>query len=241
MEIFTLIWQQYLYIPLFNFLVWLYQNYSFYNLGIAVIVLSVILRIVLLPLTILSERGKITSQKARKEIQEIEKDFAADPVKEKIAIRQLLKKKKIRPSAKAIVLGIQLLVLILLYRVFLGGINTEEKLHLLYPNIQRPDFINTKFLWLDIGQRNLLIAAIVAGYIFGQILIHWWDRRRRLTKKEQVYSLLLPAGIFLILAILPSVKSIFVLTSLIFSSIISMITALIKISLNRAKKAEQNP
>lgn len=241
MEIFTLIWEQYLYLPLFNLLIWLYLNYSFYNLGIAVIVLTVLLRIALLPFTILTERGKIIGQGLRKEIEEIKKDFTNDPVKQKIAIRQFLKKKKIRPWAKAIVLGIQGLVLVLLYRVFIGGINTQEKLHLLYPSIPRPDFINTKFLWFDIGERNLTIAAIVAGYLFGQILINFWERRHYLTKKEQIYSLFFPAGVLLILGLLPSVKSIFVLTSLIISSIISMFTLWVKITIKKARQnAKQN-
>ena len=239
MEIITFFWQYYLYIPLFNFLVWLYLNYSIYNLGIAVIILTIILRIVLLPFTILTERGKIISQNLKREVKQIEKDFATDPVKKKLAVRMLLKKKKIRPWAKAVVLMVQALVLVLLYRVFLGGINTEEKLHLLYPGIPRPDFINTKFLWFDIGQRDLLIPGIVAGYLFGTILINFWERKNHITKKEQIYSLFFPALVFLILAILPAVKSIFILTSLIFSSIISMITALIKLSLQKAR--QKNP
>jgi len=239
MEIITLVWQQYLYIPLFNFLVWLYLNYSFYNLGIAVIILTVILRIVLLPFTILSERGKIIGIKLKKEIAEIERDFVSDPVKKKLMVRQHLKKKKIRPWAKAVVLSVQGLVLVLLYRVFIGGINTEEKLHLLYPGIPRPDFINTKFLWFDIGKQNMMAAAIVAGFLFGQILISSWENHRHSNKKEQIYTLLFPALVFLILAILPAVKSIFILTSLIFSSIISIIVALIRFSLaNKPAKAK---
>ncbi len=236
MEILTYFWQQYLYIPLFNFLVWLYLNYSSDNLGIAVIILTIFLRVALLPFTIMTERGKIIGQKLRKEMEEIKKDFANDPVRKKIVIRQLLKKRKIRPWAKTVVLGVQALVLVLLYRVFLGGINTSEKLHLLYPGIPQPDFINTKFLWFDIGQTNLVMPAIVAGYLFSQILINIWSQRHQLTKKEQIYSILFPASVFLILAILPSVKSIFILTSLLFSSIISVITALIKLTLNRAKQ-----
>lgn len=234
MEIFTLIWEQYLYIPLFNLLAWLYSNYSGFNLGMAVVILTVILRIVLLPFTFLAERDKIISYQLKKDLEDIKKDFAADPIKKKLMIRQFLKKKKIRPWAKAVVLGVQALVLVLLYQVFLGGINTEEKLHLLYPGIPRPDFINTDFLWFDIGERNLVMPAIVAGYLFAQILIHWWDRRRKLSKREQIYSLLFPASVFLILAILPSVKSVFILTSLIFSSIISIVTILIKLSLKKA-------
>jgi len=240
MEILSYIWTFYLYIPLFNFLIWLYLNYSMFNLGIAVIVLTIILRFSLLPFTILSERGKLISQRLKRDVGEINRDFSHDPVKRKIMIRQLLKKKKIRPWAKVVVLGVQFLVLILLYRVFLGGINTEQKFHLLYPSISKPDFINTKFLFFDIGVPNLILPAIVAGYIFGQILIHYWSTANKMSKKEQVYSLLFPALTFLILVLLPSVKSVFILTSLIFSSIISMFTVIIKLFLKTAKKPQKS-
>ena len=228
MEILTVFWNQYLYVPLFNFLVWLYQTYGFYNLGLAVIILTILLRIALLPFTILAERGKIISQELTIKVKEIERDFASDPVKKKIAIRKFLKKKRVRPWAKAIVLGIQGVTLVLLYQVFVGGISTEEKLHLLYPSVPRPDFINTSFLWADIAKPELVLPAIVAGYIFAEIFILQLNRREELTRREQIYSMLFPAFSFLILAFLPSVKSIFILTSLVFSSIISTITWTIK-------------
>jgi YidC/Oxa1 family membrane protein insertase len=236
MEILTLIWQQYLYIPLFNFLIWLYLNYSYDNLGVAVIILTVILRIILLPFTIISERGKIISQRLKKDLEQIKKDYAHDPVGRKKVVRHFLKKKRIRPWAKAVVLAVQGLVLVLLYQVFLGGINTEAKLHLLYPGIPRPDFIYTKFLWFNIASRDYIIAAVVAGYIFGQFIIRALDKSHQANKKEQIYGLLFPAFVFLILIILPSVKSIFILTSLIFSSIISAIVGLVRFSLTQATK-----
>ncbi|MFA6321961.1 MAG: YidC/Oxa1 family membrane protein insertase [Candidatus Buchananbacteria bacterium] len=239
MEIITYFWHYYLYIPLFNFLIFLYNNYSNYNLGIAVIILTVLLRLLLLPFSILTEQSKIVSDKLTKEVREIEKDFAADVVKKKQMIRLALKKRKVRPWAKAIVLGVQGLVLFLLYQVFLGGINTEEKLHQLYPSIMRPDFVNTKFLWFNVGQKDLLITFIVALYIFVDILIQRWGRSYKLSKKEQLFSLLFPAFCFLILYSLPSVKSLFILTSLVFSSIISMITIFIQITLKQAENKPQ--
>ncbi len=236
MEILTLVWNQYLYIPLFNFLVWLYLNYSNYNLGAAVIILTIMLRIALLPFTILSERSKIIGTEVEGKIAEISKDFSFDPIRKKKEIRAFLKKKKIRPWAKSIVLLGQALVLVLLYQVFIGGINTESKLHLLYPTISQPDFINTKFLWFDIAKQNLIMPLIVSAYIFVEIMIKQTRRKDQVTKKEQFFSILFPAFVFFFLAILPSVKSIFILTSLVFSSIISIITALIKFSLKQAKK-----
>jgi len=240
MEIFSVIWNQYLYIPLLNFLIWLYLTYSLYNLGIAVIILTLILRVILLPFTILSERSKIISRELSKKIKEIDKDFSHDPVRKKLEIRKFLKEKKVRPWAKSVVLVVQAVVLLLLYRVFIGGINTEAKLHLLYQSIPRPDFINTKFFWFDIAQRNLILPAIVAGYIFAQILIRQWSKKEDLNKKEQIYGILFPAFTFVILAVLPSVKSIFILTSLIFSTIITMITSLVLSTVERSKKKPNN-
>jgi len=236
MEILTVFWNQYLYVPLFNFLVWLYQTYGFYNLGLAVIILTILLRIALLPFTILAERGKIISQELTIKVKEIERDFASDPVKKKIAIRKFLKKKRVRPWAKAIVLGIQGVTLVLLYQVFVGGISTEEKLHLLYPSVPRPDFINTSFLWADIAKPELVLPAIVAGYIFAEIFILQLNRREELTRREQIYSMLFPAFSFLILAFLPSVKSIFILTSLVFSTIISLIIGAFRMAIANNKK-----
>lgn len=238
MEILVYFWQYYLYIPLFNLLIFLYNNYSNYNFGIAVIIMTVLLRIVLLPFSILTEQSKLVSDKLSDEIKEIEKDFSDDQVRKKIMIRQAMKKRKIRPWAKAIVLVVQGLVLLLLYQVFVGGINTETKLHLIYASNIRPDYINVNFLWFKLSQSDFWITFSVAAYIFISIIIERWGRTK--TKKELIFSLFFPAFCFIILWYLPSVKSVFVLTSLIFSSIISMFTIIIKTSIKYAELKPQN-
>ena len=239
MEIFSYIWDYYLYIPLFNFLVWLYLNYSGYNLGVAVVILTILLRIVLLPFTILTERGKIVSDKFSKEVSEIKKDFSNDPVRQKMMIRSAMKRYRVRPWTGAIVLGVQLLVLVLLYNVFLGGINTEAKLHLLYPSVGRPDFINTKFFGINIAVQNLWLAALVAVYVFTASMISHWESRHSLTKREQLFTIFFPVFVFLALTMLPAVKSIFILTSLIFGSIISLVTTIIKTGIRQAQKPQK--
>ena len=236
MEIFIVLWNQYLYIPLYNFLIWLYSSYSSYNLGVAVIILTILLRLLLLPFTILVERGKIIGEGLEQAVREIQRDFQNDPVKQRHFIRRYLKRNKVRPWAKAVVLGVQGLVLVLLYQVFIGGINTQEKIPLLYSWMPRPDFINTQFFWFDVGPRNYFLAAIVAGYVFAEILIGQWEEKVKPTRQEELFALLFPAMTFLVLAWLPSVKSLFILTSLLFSTIISMVTALIKKGLKKPQK-----
>ena len=133
-------------------------------------------------------------------------------------------------------LGIQGVVLLLLYQIFITGINAKNNMQLLWPSIPRPDFINTQFLGLNLAEHSAMLAGIVAGYVFAELMIVYWLEKRQPSRKEQIFTILFPAFIFLALALLPSVKSIFVLTSLVVSSIISLFTSLIKLSLDKAKQ-----
>ena len=113
MELVITMWNTYLYIPLFNLLIWIYTYSAGFNLGIAIIILTLIVRITILPFSILTERGKIISSKLRKQVREIEKDYSNDVVDQKLAIRRLLKKKKIRPWTRTVTLGFQGLIIVL--------------------------------------------------------------------------------------------------------------------------------
>ena len=237
MESIVYFWQHYLYIPGFNLLVWVYLNYSFYNLGVAIIILTCLLRIVLLPFTIINERGKISRDELAKEITTIKQDYTNDPVGQKQKIREAFKHKKIRPWANAVVLGIQGLALLLLYQIFITGIDARGNIQLLYPAIPHPDFINTNFLGFDLSEKSIILAGIVAIYLFIDILFNFWINERKPSRTEQIFAIFFPVFVFLALVLLPGVKSIFVLTSLVFSSIISMIIILIKLSYQKAKKS----
>ena len=220
---------------------WLYINYSNFNLGIAIILLTVLTRIALLPFSILNEKSKIVSQRLKKELRDIKRDFADDPIKQKEMIRDLFRRKKIRPWSKAVVLGVQGLVLLLLYKVFVGGINSQHNLQVLYPIVPRPDFINTEFLWFDIGQHDLWLSVIVGLFLFAQLVVQIWRRKKEASRKEQLFTIFFPVFIFLILVILPSAKALFVLTSLLVSAIISAITNLIKSRLKKNTEAPTMP
>ena len=125
------IWNDLLYQPLFNILIWLYNNTAGQNLGWAVVYLTIMLRVILLPLTIIAERNKIRDEQVGEEIKKLEKEFHNDSAQLKDEVRQVVKANKINPWAKASSLGIQLLVLVLLYQVFLQGITGEKLLRTL--------------------------------------------------------------------------------------------------------------
>jgi len=217
------IWNSILFQPTFNFLIWLYNNWASGNLGWSVIFLTFLLRLALLPLTILNERNKAKNEGLQGEIEQIEKDFKDDPVLKKQKIRETLKEKKVRPWAKAVSLALQGLVLVLLYQVFLYGIKGDRLAQLLYPSIAFPGAINTVFFGIDLAAtKTYILPAIVAIWLLFDVYL---DTRQQenLQKKDLWYVVAFPVGTFVFLWYFPAVKALFILASILFSVIASQI------------------
>ncbi|MFC1702962.1 YidC/Oxa1 family membrane protein insertase [Patescibacteria group bacterium] len=213
------IWHDIFYTPLLNFLMFLYAGPAFGNLGIAVIELTIVLRLVLLPLSILDERNRFRYEKLDRRIEEIERDFKGDHVMRKDKIRELLRTHKVNYWSKVIVLGVQLMVLILLYQVFIGGIRFTSQ-EVLYSWVAAPFAVNTHFVGFDLSESSMFWAGIVATLLFMQIYTVQKQREHLVTKSDVMYLFLLPLFTLIILSLLPMVKALFVLTSMIVTMVI---------------------
>lgn len=221
------IWYHFLYQPLFNALVVIYSTIAAHNLGLAVIWLTFLLRIVLLPLTVLSERNTLKRQQAVAEAENAIKAFKNDRVAQAETTRRIMQKYRISPWAKVVSLAVQALVLVLLYQVFVQGVSGERVIKTLYPSIQFPGKINTMFLGTDIGERhNIVWSSIVAVYLLVSIVIE--NRRRSSFAKSDVYYIIFfPLATFAFLWYLPMVKSLFVLTTMLFSDSVKVLRMLL--------------
>jgi YidC/Oxa1 family membrane protein insertase len=213
-------------VPLLNVLIYLYNTVAFGNLGVAVIEMTVLLRLVLLPLSIVSEADEMKYEKLEAEVALTQSHFKNDRVQAHEEIRALLKQHHISPWAKMVVLLIQLLVLIVLYRVFVSGINAQ--LSGLYNWVAQPNLpINTNFLGVEIGSHNFWWALAVGVLLYIEIA---WEQRQvvhLLGPQDAVFRYAFPIFSVVILLILPMVKSLFVLTSMVFSLVITLIRRLI--------------
>lgn len=217
------IWFSFLYQPLFNALIWIYTNIANQNMGWAVIWLTVFLRILLLPLSIISEYNNHRKEKAVEEAQRAVSAYKNDRIAQKDVIRKIMKKYKVSPWARVLSLGIQALVLVLLYQVFIGGITGEKMIKILYPSIDFPGRINNNFYGFDIGApHDYIWAGLAALYLLVAIFIE--SRGKKGWEKSEMYYLVLfPIFMFLILWWLPMVKSLFILTTMLFSDAISLL------------------
>ncbi len=210
-----------LYQPLFNLLIFLYEFDDNYNFGLAVIFLTVIIRFVLLPFSFFAQRNKAHYEALSKEVKKIQEDLKYDPEQSKIEVRKALKKHKIRPWAKAIILGVQGLILVVFYKVFMGMIRGDFTS--LYPFMTEPDFVNTIFLGIDLKERNFYLASFVGIILFLEI---WYNQRKItniLTPSDIAFRYFFPLSSIIVLAVLPAVKSIFILTSIFFTIIVSIV------------------
>ena len=153
-----------LYYPLLNILVWLYNNVAFHDLGVAIVILTVLIRLVLYPL---SQKG-IKSQQAlsalQPKIKEIQEKFKGNKEEQGKQLMALYSQNGVNPMAGCLPMLVQLPILIALYRVFLMGIKVQD-ITGLYSFIQKPEALNVISLgFLNLSQRNIVLA-VVAGFL----------------------------------------------------------------------------
>ncbi len=214
------LWRNFLVYPLLDLLILFYKTIAFGNLGLAVIEMTFLLRVALMPINIMAERDAAKYERLEAEVGEIQERFKHDTVEANEHIRALLKTRKVSPWAKTAILLVQLLVFVVLYQVFLSGINA--KLDHLAPwlgDVEQP--VNTNFFGVDIGHHNFFWALAVGVLLFFEITIQQRKVAHLMHKPDMVYRYAFPLFTVVVLSILPMVKSLFVLTSMLFSLTIS--------------------
>lgn len=222
---FTEFWQTALYQPIFNFLIWIYNDVTAQNFGWAVVLLTAALRVVLLPLTVIAEMNKQKNTDLEVEVERIIREYKRDPILQKQEIRNVMKKRKVYPWAKFVSLGIQALVFLLLYQVFVHGLSGEKIIKMLYPIIDYPGKINTLFLGFDLAKsHDTLWAGLVSAWLAVEIYFGFKGKNAR--SGDMVYFLAFPIFVFLFLWWLPMVKSLFILSSMLFSFVTHQIIKL---------------
>lgn len=154
-------WHLLLYQPLVNALIFLYQLF-FQNFGLAIIVLTTGIRLLLLPLTFSSMKATTKMRELAPELEKLKKKYGKDKQAYAKAQMDLYKQRGANPAAGCFPQIIQLIVLIALYQAFIQVLRIDgdviQKLNeVLYPQLQlAPEtIINTKFLYLDLGKPDV--------------------------------------------------------------------------------------
>ena len=183
MDFFISAFNTILYQPLFNALVWLYQYLPGHDFGIAVIALTILIRVAFYPLMVKSIRSQKVLSELQPKIQEIQNQYKGDKERQAKETMALYKKEKINPFGGCFPLLIQLPILIALYRVFWKGLQPGAT-SALYSFVSDPGIINSFFLGLiDLSKASAPLAVIAGITQFFQTKM-MMPKTKKIQKKE---------------------------------------------------------
>jgi len=168
-----------------NALVLFYSLFPIHSLGIAIILLTLLIRLALWPLQSQTLRSQKALNKLQPEIKVISEKYKNDPKKVQEMTLELYKEKEVNPLSSCLPTLIQLPLLFALFYALIkfkdpnyyslmnanSGLLAE-----LYPWVKDLGFvkealsqpINTYFLWIDLVKNSLILAVIAGGTQFLQ-------------------------------------------------------------------------
>jgi YidC/Oxa1 family membrane protein insertase len=156
-----------IYRPLLNLLVFFYNIIPGHDIGVVIILVTVVIRLILAP----SFHKSLKSQKAMNELQpklnELREKHKDNKEAQAKAMMDLYKEHKINPLGSCLPLLLQLPILIGLYQVFRVALNSKIEIHTrlagLYSFVRVPVSISPYFLRvLDLSQPSITLG-ILAG------------------------------------------------------------------------------
>jgi len=156
----TQLFQVFLYKPILNLLVLAY-NFFGHDLGVAIIIITFILKVFLLPLSQKAIKSQMELQKLQPKQREIQKKYKADKERQAKELMKLFQTHKVSPLSGCLPILIQLPVLIALYRVFRYGVVRLQSSDL-YNFVVNPGMMNNSFLgMLDLSKPSFPLAVAV--------------------------------------------------------------------------------
>lgn len=150
--------------PILNLLLWLYDVVPGRDIGIAIILLTVIVKLVLHPFSVAQIKQQRALQALQPKIDEIRQRFKDDKEAQAKELMALYKAEKVNPASSCLPLLIQLPIFIALYHALDSSLKSQG-FGMLYPFVPNPGQVQATFLGLlDLAKPNYFLA-VIAGAI----------------------------------------------------------------------------
>ena len=166
---FGYIWHTIFFDPVYNTLIFFIDAVPGGDVGIAIILTTVFVKVILLPLSIKAAKTQVAMREIEPKLKEL-KEKVTDKQKQAEAMMGLYKEAGINPFASILLMLLQIPVIIALYLSVSngGGIALPEiNIDLLYSFIPQPETITMLFFgFVDIAQKSLPLALLAGGTQF---------------------------------------------------------------------------
>jgi YidC/Oxa1 family membrane protein insertase len=207
----TAIFETYIYQPILWLLVFIYQNLPVHDLGLAIVVLTVVVRTVLLPIFYKGAKDQTIIQNIQPHIKRIQLDHKDDKERQARELMALYKEHKVNPFSSILFLIVQLPIFIALFRVF----TTETG---------SPLFDDHSLLGLfDLGEKNIFLTLLAAATQYFQARVMFAvkpakaDEKNAVAGNQKMMMYLGPAITLIIMLNLPSAIGLYWAVSNLFS------------------------
>jgi YidC/Oxa1 family membrane protein insertase len=210
------------YQPLLNALIFLYQTIAFKDLGVAIVLLTLLIRIILFPIFHKSVRHQTVMQKLQPRLKKIQEENRHNKEKQVQEMMAVYREHRVNPFSGFLLLLVQLPFLIALYQIFFNSLKPEF-LADLYSFVSRPAAVGHSFLGLiDLGSPSILMVglAAIAQYFQGKLALPKTEKGQELGQAERMGRQMVFIGPLLTLVIfysLPAAISLYWTATSLFS------------------------
>lgn len=185
---FSFLWDSLLYKPLFNALIFFVDLTPGLDLGLAIILLTILIRTILL----IPSRKAMVAQKQMQQIQpkleEIRKKYKGNQEKIAQETMKIWSTNKVNPFGSCLPMLIQLPIMFALFYVIRAGLNPDQGVFL-YSFLQGFDFanVNTNFLGiLNLTKVDPFVLPVLVGLLmFGQMKLSMSKKVNKKAKNKQ--------------------------------------------------------
>lgn len=160
----------FIYEPMYNGLIFLIDVIPWSDAGIAIIIFTIVIKLILFPLSKKSVQTQLKMRKVQPQLDLIKEKYKDDKQEQAKKTMEFYKQEGIRPFAGILLIFIQLPIIFALYKVFLHPGLPSVDSNILYSFIATPENINIAFLGLiDISGKSFILALLAAVSAFYQI------------------------------------------------------------------------
>ncbi len=218
------------YLPLYNALIFFVSIIPYHNIGVAVILFTCLIKVVLFPFSQKATRTQFKMKQMEGELKDIKEKYKDDKKVQAEKTMELYKIKGINPFSGIFLMLIQLPVLMTLYYIFIHAgfpaVNSANLYH--FTRFTEAGSVGMNFFGIDVSGHSYIFAFLAAVAQFFQMKFtlpkqekkvggakSFGDELSRSMNTQMKY--VLPAIIFLIAKSFPVIVSLYLITSSIFA------------------------
>ncbi len=216
------LYQVIFYKPVLNTLVFFYNAIPFHDFGLAIILTTLLLRLILAPLFHKGAHQQAMMQRIQPKIKKLQELHKDNKEKQTETLMALYKEHGVNPFSGIVLLIVQLPILIGLYSIIRSGIGSDQ-IALLYPFIFHPAVVTHSFFGIiDLQAKNfvLVLLAAIAQYFQAKLALYDNPNGSELSQTEKMARQMAFIGPIITVFIfysLPAAVGLYWLTSSVFS------------------------